>query len=140
MLPAADTFDPRNQRSPASPCPKVAPLHFSRNGLGKRSIYVSLSKDEWRAVAIAVGTGLRLSEQFNLSWEHMNEEGRTLTIPLSKSGNTRRAPISEDMMQLLQEQFSNSPWVFSDAFDPMQPQSPYPVQIDSQIGSRRRHY
>ncbi len=86
-----------------------------------------LSTEEWRAVAIALGTGLRLSEQFTLSWKQVNEEGRTLTIPLPKGGKTRRVPISEDVMHLLQEQFSSSPWVFPDAFDPMQPQDPYPV-------------
>lgn len=86
-----------------------------------------LSKDEWRAVAVALGTGLRLSEQFNLSWKHVNEDGRTLTIPLSKSGKTRRVPISEDVMHLLQDQFSASPWVFPDPLDPMQPRRPYPI-------------
>ena len=43
----------------------------------------SLSPEEWRAVAIALGSGLRQSEQFNLQWKHVNEEARTLTIPLS---------------------------------------------------------
>jgi len=84
-----------------------------------------LPADEWREVAIALGTCLRLSEQFGLQWKHVNEEGRTLSIPLPKGNRTRRVPISEEVMGLLRQQFSDSPWVFPDPLDPMQPQDPY---------------
>ena len=86
-----------------------------------------LSAEEWRAAAIALGTGLRLSEQFNLRWKDVNDEARTLTILLSKSNKTRRVPISEEVMQLLRERFSASPWVFPDVLDPLKPQAPYPI-------------
>ncbi len=92
-----------------------------------RHLQNSLSPDEWRAAAIALGTGMRLSEQYGLQWKHVDEEARTLTIPLSKSNKTRRVPISEEVMRLFREQFSDSPWVFPDPLDPLKPQAPYPI-------------
>jgi integrase len=83
--------------------------------------------EEWRAVAIALGTGLRLSGQFHLQWKQVNLEGRTLSIPLPKGKKTRRVPIGEEVADYLREQFSASPWVFPDRLDPMQPQDPYRV-------------
>jgi integrase len=86
-----------------------------------------LAPEEWRAAAIALGTGMRLSEQFGLQWKHINEEARTISIPLPKGNKTRRIPISDEVMELLREQFSASPWLFPDPMDPTRPQAPYPI-------------
>jgi len=45
-------------------------------------------------VEIAVHSGLRRSEQFNLRWENVNFQARIITIPRSKSGETRHIPIT----------------------------------------------
>lgn len=76
---------------------------------------------EWRAVAFALGTGLRLSEQLGLKWQHIDWDSRTASIPLSKSGKTRRVPLSDEVLTILREQFSESPYVFPDTADPLQP-------------------
>lgn len=76
---------------------------------------------EWRAVAFALGTGLRLSEQLGLKWQHIDWDSKTATIPLSKSGKTRRVPLSDEVLTILREQFSESPYVFPDTADPLQP-------------------
>jgi integrase len=45
-----------------------------------------LPTQEWRAVAFALGTGMRLSEQLGLKWPHIDWDSKTATIPLSKEG------------------------------------------------------
>ena len=80
-----------------------------------------LPVNEWRAVAVALGTGMRLSEQLGLTWQHIDWDSKTATIPLSKSGKTRRVPLSDEVLALLREQFSDSPYVFPRASDPLRP-------------------
>jgi integrase len=77
-----------------------------------------LSPEEWRAVAVALGTGMRLREQLGLKWQYIDWESQTASIPLSKSGKVRRVPLSADVLTILREQFSESAYVFPHAVNP----------------------
>src|SRR5215212_4164964 len=85
---------------------------LSRSEIGDRTdeelsrLQQLLPPHEWRAVAFALGTGMRLSEQMGLKWANVDWDSRTATIPLSKSGKTRRVPLSNDVLGILREQFS----------------------------------
>lgn len=86
-----------------------------------RRLHGILPITEWRAVAFALGTGMRLSEQLGLKWQHIDWDSKNATIPLSKSGKTRRIPLSDEVLGILRDQFSESPYVFPDAANPLQP-------------------
>lgn len=77
----------------------------------------------WPYVEFALNTGLRQSEQFNLRWEHVNMEARILTIPRSKSGETRHVPLNDAALAFLKRSSSwvTSPWVFPDPDNPKRP-------------------
>ena len=78
--------------------------------------------EEWMLVVFAVETCLRLSEQFELRWEYVSFDAKTLTIPLSKSNRTRRVPLSDQAMSILRSlgSFVSSPWVFPNQENPLQ--------------------
>lgn len=58
--------------------------------------------DEDRAmVAVAVHTGLRQSEEFQLKWENVDFATGIITIPESKSGATRRLPMNDTVREVL---------------------------------------
>jgi site-specific recombinase XerD len=64
---------------------------------------------------LALHTGLRLSEQFGLTWDCVDFDRRTLTIPLSKNGELRHVPLNDDALAALRvtQQCSNyQPYVF----------------------------
>ena len=76
---------------------------------------------EWRAAAFGLGTGMRLSEQLDLKWQQIDWESKTATLPMTKSGRVRRVPLSQEVLGILREQFSESPYVFPHAHDPLRP-------------------
>jgi len=80
-----------------------------------------LPTEEWRAAAVALGTGMRLSEQVGLKWSQIDWDSKTATIPLGKGGKVRRVTLSDEVLVLLREQFSESPYVFPHAEDPLRP-------------------
>ncbi|NIO20521.1 MAG: tyrosine-type recombinase/integrase [Candidatus Aenigmarchaeota archaeon] len=55
----------------------------------------------WPWVEVALHTGLRQSEQFQLRWENVNFQTRIITIPRSKDGGTRHIPINDQVMEIL---------------------------------------
>lgn len=79
----------------------------------------------WPYVEFAIHTGLRQSEQFHLRWEHIDFGSRVLTIPLSKSGETRHVPLNDRALSILKElkarQVLLSPFVFPSPVDHMKP-------------------
>ncbi len=79
-----------------------------------RHLHGLIDSDNWKVVAFALETGLRRSEHFQLRWEHISFESRTLTIPLPKGGRTRHVPLSQEALIILRswESFLNSPWIF----------------------------
>jgi site-specific recombinase XerD len=72
-------------------------------------------KEYWPWLEVAFHTGMRRAEQFELSWENVNFQTRTLTIMLSKHGEIRHIPMNDRVMEILRSLPSrlNSPWVFT---------------------------
>ena len=72
--------------------------------------------DTWPFVEFAIHTGLRQSEQFKLRWENIDLASKVLTIPLSKSGETRHVQLNGKAVSILKElrnrQVILTPWVF----------------------------
>ena len=50
---------------------------------------------------LALHTGLRLGEQYGLTWDCVDFERRMLTIPLSKNGELRHAPLNDEALAAL---------------------------------------
>jgi len=92
---------------------------FTDEELGK--IKTFMTKQEWNQIAFALGTCLRLSEQFCLRWDLVNFEDSVLSLPLPKGNKTRRVPLSEEAKTILRKEFSDSPWVFPDPMNPLTP-------------------
>jgi integrase len=65
-------------------------------------------------VEVALHTGMRRGEQFNLRWRDVNFHSRTITIPRSKSGETRFVRMNDRVMEILHASPSRlkSGWVF----------------------------
>ncbi|MEC4680664.1 MAG: tyrosine-type recombinase/integrase, partial [Nitrospirota bacterium] len=78
-----------------------------------RHLHGLIDSNNWKVVVFALETGLRKSEQFQLRWEHISFESRTLTIPLPKGGQTRHVPLSPEALTILRSHssFLQSPWV-----------------------------
>ena len=81
--------------------------------------------DSWPFVEFAMHTGLRQAEQFGLRWENIDTVSRVLTIPLSKSGETRHVPLNDIALAILRglkaRQVIISPWVFPSPVDASKP-------------------
>src|SRR5262249_37754918 len=61
----------------------------------------NIGEDEWPMVAVALLTGLRQAEQFNLRWEHVDFHTGILTVPRSKHGEARRVPMNDTVRDIL---------------------------------------
>jgi integrase len=57
---------------------------------------------------IALHTGMRPSEQFNLTWDKVDFERKLVTIPRSKNGRTRHIPLNSIAIAGFQELFGRS--------------------------------
>lgn len=83
------------------------------------------SPDSWPFVVFAIHTGLRQAEQFGLRWENIDLTSRVLTIPRSKSGETRHVPLNDTALAILRDlkarQVILSPWVFPSPVDHTKP-------------------
>jgi integrase len=55
----------------------------------------------WPWVEIALHTGMRRGEQFNLRWENVNFQTLTLTIPRSKHGEVRHIRMNDRVVEIL---------------------------------------
>jgi len=84
---------------------------------------------DWKEEVLAIETMLRASEQFHARWNTIDWEAKTLTIPLPKGNRTRRIPLSEEALAILRslDSIGESPWIFPDPRDPLQPRNPYLV-------------
>ena len=69
-------------------------------------------------------TGLRKSEGLNLKWDHVDVDRRVLTVAASKSGCTRRIPLSDYALELLHK----LPRVDGCAFVSVWPDTKQPVR------------
>ena len=57
---------------------------------------------------IALHSGMRPSEQYNLIWERVDLIRKLVTIPKSKNGNTRHIPLNSVAFAAFQEMFNRS--------------------------------
>jgi integrase len=75
----------------------------------------AIGADEWPKVAVAIHTGLRRGEQFNLRWEYVDFTTGLITVPRSKHGKLRRVPMNDTVREILRAFPSRlkSPYVFS---------------------------
>src|SRR5262249_11125252 len=67
----------------------------------ERRVRVERGGELWRAVRMALNTGLRRFELFGLKWEQVDFNTNVLTIPRSKSGRVRRVPMNSVVRALL---------------------------------------
>jgi site-specific recombinase XerD len=81
----------------------------------EESLEAVFPKDYWPWLEVAFHTGMRRAEQFELRWDNINFQTRTLTIMLSKHGEIRHIPMNDRVMEILRSLPSrlNSPWVFT---------------------------
>lgn len=72
-------------------------------------------KEYWFWLEVAFHTGMRRAEQFELRWDNINFQTRTLTIMLSKHGEIRHIPMNNRGVEILRSLPSrlNSQWVFT---------------------------
>lgn len=112
----------------------VKGVHFFKEPKG-RTVFLSeadeaklkesFSPEYWPYVELAIHTGLRQSEQFNLRWENIDMTSRVLTVPMSKSGLTRHVPLNDTALAVLRDlkarQVILSPWVFPSPVDHTKP-------------------
>jgi site-specific recombinase XerD len=59
--------------------------------------------DHLPEVVLAVNTGLRVSEQYGLTWADVYVSRRVLTIPRSKNGSTRHVPLNQAALGALED-------------------------------------
>ena len=59
--------------------------------------------EHWRKVKVAINTGMRRGEQFNLQWAHVNFQTGVLTIPRSKHGEARHIPMNDRVVDILRD-------------------------------------
>lgn len=52
---------------------------------------------------LAMNTGMRLSEQYGLTWANVSLERHVLTIPRSKNGASRHVPLNQSAIRALEE-------------------------------------
>jgi site-specific recombinase XerD len=71
--------------------------------------------------ALALNTGMRLSEQYGLLWENVSLPLRMLTIPRSKNGSMRHVPLNQAAaraLELLREHHADSEFVCGGTREP----------------------
>ncbi len=80
----------------------------------ENKLRVEMTAENWWFVVLALNTGLRQAEQFNLRWEHVNFDTGIITIPRSKNGEVRHVPMNDTVRVVLSELPSRmrSDWVF----------------------------
>ena len=69
---------------------------------------------DFEIVEVALHSGMRRSELFNLRWEDVDLRNLVITIPLSKHGGKRYVPVNVRVMEILKSRHKKraSIWVF----------------------------
>ncbi len=77
-------------------------------------LLAELEPEDHGIVLVAIHTGLRQAEQFHLRWDCVDFANRVLTVPRSKSGDARRVPMNDLVLETLRVLPSRlkSAWVF----------------------------
>jgi integrase len=69
----------------------------------------------------ALNTGMRLGEQYGLTWDDIDFERQIATIRISKNGQARHVPLNQAALAALglaQSQKNGRPWVFLNRLGP----------------------
>lgn len=69
----------------------------------EKSLREAIGEAEWPKVTVALHTGLRQAEQFQLRWENVDFGTGIITVPRSKHGETRRVPMNDTVRAILTE-------------------------------------
>ena len=84
----------------------------------------STSKDLHLAVVIALSTGARKQEVWNLSWNEVDLKNGTVTFSQTKNDEVRSVPLSNDVLEMLRERSKvrriDTPKIFPSKTDPNQ--------------------
>jgi len=69
---------------------------------------------DFEAVELAIHTGMRRGELFNLRWEDVDFHNTVLCIPLSKNRSRRYVPLNDRALEILRarRERTQSAWVF----------------------------
>ena len=67
----------------------------------EQGLQTAMRPEDWALVAVAMHTGMRRSEQFSLRWDNIDFGVGIITIPRSKSGETRRIAMNETVREIL---------------------------------------
>ena len=70
----------------------------------------------WPIIVIAIETGMRRGEILGLRWEHIDEEKKSVFLPMTKNGSSRRVPLSDNAFETLMsiEATSDTPFPITD--------------------------
>ncbi len=93
---------------------RLPPRYLTEDEIG-RALAIAREHGIWPEVALALSTGLRLSEMIRLRWADVDVPGRLLTVRRSKSGRFRAVPLSRAALAALAEQRERAGefgWVF----------------------------
>jgi len=55
----------------------------------------------WPIIVIAIETGMRRGEILGLRWENIDKEKKSIFLPLTKNGTSRRVPLSDKAFDML---------------------------------------
>ena len=80
----------------------------------ENQLRVAVGEARWPTIALAMHTGLRQGNLFNLRWSDVSFETGIVRVPRSKSGEAYVAPMNDEVRRLLQDLPSRlrSRWVF----------------------------
>ncbi len=120
-----------HEELPPNPTGRLSRLRMWRRDQRRRTYIRASDLPAWYAAVMALEndsardylrlvlfTGMRRSEAMRLRWEHIDLQGRTLTIPTTKNGDPLVLPLSSFLHEMLKERrerFPDAEWVFSAA-------------------------
>jgi integrase len=88
-------------RKPAPDGARVRRLHVGEWESLKKASERSRNPVLWPVAEFALATAMRRSEILGLSWDQVNWEHRTLTLPTSKNGHARSVPLGPKAISVL---------------------------------------
>ena len=82
-----------------------------------------MAPKDWQLVLLALETGCRREELFQLRWQYVDVEAGVLALPLPKGGRSRYVPLSDQAKKIFRslDSFLRSPWVFPGIKDETKP-------------------
>ena len=88
-------------RMPKNNPPRERRLKIGEYGRLEEAAKASRSWYLWPIIVIAIETGMRRGEILSLRWEHVDEDKRSVFLPITKNGTSRRVPLSYKAFEIL---------------------------------------